>query len=352
MADGITTNGTGAGRRGITPEDLYRFVYVSDPQLSPDGSTVAFVRTTIDREADTYRAQIWVVPADGGCPPRRFTAGPNDTAPRWSPDGRHLAFLAKRGGSDAKAQIWLMNAAGGEAWPLTELPEGASAPEWSADGAWIACTSQVRAKDDRDRDPAPTIAALGDRESDVRVLDRLKNRMDGEGFYDDRRRHLFVVPVRGQERGAARQLTFGETNEGQPAWSPDGATLAFVSARHAERDYDNKSDVWTIAVAGEGATPQRVTRTTGPCAAPVFSPDGQWLAYTGHDNAPDSGPSTIVGLWLVPSDGSAAPRNLTAALDLRMGLGVGTDVRAGLSTSKPVWAPDGTLTPIAGPAWW
>jgi len=110
MGDGSTASITGGKKRGITPEDLYRFVYVSNPQLSPDGATVAFVRTTIDREADTYRAQVWAVPSDGSRPPRRFTAGPNDTAPRWSPDGRHLAFLARRGGADAKAQIWLMRA--------------------------------------------------------------------------------------------------------------------------------------------------------------------------------------------------------------------------------------------------
>jgi len=341
MTAETTTHATGAARRGMVPEDLYRFVYVSDPQLSPDGATVAFVRTTVDREADGYRAQIWAVPSDGSRAPRRFTAGPNDTAPRWSPDGRSLAFLARRGGPDDKAQIWIMGAAGGEAWPLTDLPEGASAPEWSADGAWLACTSQVRAADDRDRDISPKIAALGDRQSDVRVLDRLKNRMDGEGFYDDRRRHLFVVPVQGQERGAARQLTFGEMNESQPAWSPDGTTLAFVSARHEERDHDNKSDVWTIALEGERAAPRRVTRTTGPCAAPVFSPDGKSLAYTGHDNAPDSGPSTIVGLWLVPSDGSAAPRNLTAALDRPVGSGIGTDARYGTPADRPLWTPDG-----------
>ncbi|CAA9558785.1 MAG: Acylamino-acid-releasing enzyme [uncultured Thermomicrobiales bacterium] len=344
MGKGMTTGASGKGLRGITPEDLYRFTYVSDPQLSPDGATVAFVRTTIDREADGYRSQIWVVPSGGEGTPRRFTAGPGDTAPRWSPDGQTLAFLAKRGGAGVgnKAQIWLIGATGGEAWPLTDLPEGASAPEWSPDGARIVCTSQVRAADDRDRDEPTPPTEEGRKKSDVRVIDHLKNRLDGEGFYDDRRRHLFVVPVRGQERGVARQVTAGECNENVPAWSPDGQTLAFVSARHADRDYDNKSDIWTISVGDDGvAEPRRVTRTTGPCSGPVFSPDGATIAYTGHDNAPDSGPSTIAGLWVVPTDGSAAPRNLTAAIDRPVGAGIGTDSRYGTPADRPLWTPDG-----------
>jgi dipeptidyl aminopeptidase/acylaminoacyl peptidase len=333
----------GATKRGITADDLYRFTYVSDPHLSPDGATVAFVRTTVDREADGYRAQVWVAPADGSSPPRRFTAGPNDSTPRWSPDGQMLAFLARRGGKDAKAQVWLIGAGGGEAWPLTDAREGASAPEWSPDGTQIAFTSQVRAADDRERSAPPPPTKEGEKQSDVKVIDRLKYRMDGEGFYDDRRRHLFVVPVRGQERGAARQLTFGDYNESAPAWSPDGRTLVFASARHADRDFDNKGDIWTIAIGAAGdvpAEPQQVTRTTGPCAGPVFSPDGRTIAYTGHDNAPDSGPTTITGLWLVPTDGSAPPQNLVAGLDRPIGSGIGTDARYGTPADRPVWTPD------------
>ena len=181
----------------------------------------------------------------------------------------------------------------------------------------------MRAADDRERSAPPPPAKEGEKQSDVKVIDRLKYRMDGEGFYDDRRRHLFVVPVRGQERGPARQLTFGDYNESAPAWSPDGRTLAFASARHADRDFDNKGDIWTIAIGAAGdvpAEPCQVTRTTGPCAGPVFSPDGRTIAYTGHDNAPDSGPTTITGLWLVPADGSAPPQNLVAGLDRPIGI--------------------------------
>ncbi|MFN8512807.1 MAG: hypothetical protein U0841_09520 [Chloroflexia bacterium] len=331
----MTATEQGATPRPITPEDLYRFTYVGDPQLSPDGRTIAFVRTTVDKEADTYRSQIWLVPADGSRAARRFTAGPSDSAPRWSPDGRTLAFLARRAGG--KAQIWLIGAAGGEAWQLTDAKEGAGEPVWSKDGARIAFSSQVRADDDKDRAPSSDmvdVEALTGKKSDARLIQKLKYKMDGEGFYDDRRRHLFVAELRGQERGEVRQITFGECNESQPARSPDGTRLAFVSARHDERDRDNKSDIWTIAVDEEGAEPQRVTRTTGPCEEPQFSPDGYWIAYTGHDNAPDSGPGTISGLWVVPADGSAPPRNIAAKLDRPVGSGPMTDSRHGSASDK------------------
>src|SRR5438094_3333997 len=144
------TGANGADRRRLTPEDLYRLTFVGDPQLSPDGALVAFVYTTIDREGDRYRSQIWTVPADGSAPPRRFTAGPSDSAPRWSPDGAMLAFLAKRGGADARAQLRLIGARGGEAWPLTDaadVPDGAADPQWSPDGRWIAFTSKVKLGD-------------------------------------------------------------------------------------------------------------------------------------------------------------------------------------------------------------
>src|SRR5436309_1793061 len=127
-----------AALRRITEDDLLRFEWVADPQISPDGARVAFVRVKVDSAADEYRTSIWVVDAAGG-EPRRFTSGPHDTQPRWSPEGRSLAFV--RGAEGKPGQIWLLPLAGGEPTALTQLARGAGSPAWSPDGARLAFTS-------------------------------------------------------------------------------------------------------------------------------------------------------------------------------------------------------------------
>src|SRR5574341_1749792 len=131
----------GVAPRAMTPHDLTRIHFVSDPQISPDGRRVAFVVTVLSEERDEYLSNIWIVDVAGGAP-RRFTAGPGrDTSPRWSHDGTRLAFLSERALKE-KAQLYVMPADGGEAIRLTELKNGVSAPAWSPDGTHLVFLSR------------------------------------------------------------------------------------------------------------------------------------------------------------------------------------------------------------------
>lgn len=257
-----------APTRGMAPEDVYELVGVSDPRISPDGATVAYVLTTIDAEENAYRSAIWVVPTDGSARPRRFSHGPKrDTSPRWSPDGGRLAFVSDREG-DGGGQLYVIPSDGGEALQITDLgKEGVAEPEWSPDGTAIAFTARVRdtayeETDDRRRPP--------------RHIKRLKHKLDSVGWTFDRPRHLFVVPADGSR--APTQITRGAYEDGGPAWSPDGRRIAFTSARHRDWDIDlGANDVYVVDRAGGG--PRRVTRTEGGYGLPSWSPDGKRIAH-------------------------------------------------------------------------
>ena len=167
-----------AQRRHITDKDIFAFVWVADPQISPDGSQVAFVRVSIDEKKDAYDTAIWLARTDGSEPPRAITSGIRDTSPRWSPDGRRLAFVrsVEKDGRPQPAQIHLMAMAGGEPWAITDIPRGAGNPEWAPDGKTIAFSSTARPAD---LTSAQKPAADKPRESDVRVITEAVYRANG-----------------------------------------------------------------------------------------------------------------------------------------------------------------------------
>ncbi len=311
----------------MIPEDLYEFRFLADAQISPDGSRVAYVVRTIDREQNTYRSGIWLVPADGASQGTRFTSGPGqDSLPRWSPDGNTLAFVSDRNAptDDAKKRkpknIFALSLAGGEARQLTSFDDDAGDLVWSPDGKRLAFTL---------KDPK----AKGTDDDGIRVYDRMRYKTD-EGFLlDGRRRHVWVVDLAG---GEPRNLTDGDWDDAQPAWSPDGALLAFVSNRTDDREKNTVADIHVVGIGGGG---WRVTDGVGSYGNPHFSPDGSVIACYGVAKAVGSSAKNV-HLFVFPARGDGAGRDLTDGWDRTVGSTVMSDMRSHMQTLPPTWSAD------------
>jgi dipeptidyl aminopeptidase/acylaminoacyl peptidase len=306
----------------MAPPDLTRIRFLGDAQISPDGRTVAFVVTTLSEEKDEYLSNIWLVEAAGG-EPRRFTTGPRrDTAPRWSPDGSRLAFVSEREPGQ-KGQLHVMPVRGGEPTRLTDLRHGVGRPVWSPDGSRLAFVARVGGAVEPESEEEKR------KSRPARVITTLKYRFNGEGFIYDRRAQVFVVAAAG---GEPRQITEGDYDHADPAWSPDGGAIAFAAARHHGRDHDDASDIWLVPAAGGAA--RRLTRTAGPAGYPAFSPSGDAVAFLGRSTLNAFGAN--VRLFTVPAAGGA-PVCLTEDFDRSCSpLGL-----------PPLWSPDGRTLTVA-----
>ncbi len=209
---------------GVKPTDLAHLITLGSPTLSPDGRTAVVAVVRPDLDEDEYRTQLWTVATDGSAVPRRLTHGTNDSAPRYSPDGRWLAFL--RAEPEGKPQLHVLPADGGDARKLTDLPLGAGAPNWSPDSTRIAFSARVPEPGRYGQDEKIT----PDKEPPRRITG-LQYRLDGVGFTLDRRQHVYVVDVADSDPAPEpKQLTDGDWDDTDPTWSPDGASIAFLSA--------------------------------------------------------------------------------------------------------------------------
>jgi dipeptidyl aminopeptidase/acylaminoacyl peptidase len=321
------------GVDGLSPEDRFRLVAIGDVQCSPDGALVAFVQQCLDLEADEARTAIWIVPADGSAPSRRLTWGRGDRHPRWSPDGRALAFVSERAG---RPQLYVIDRAGGEARRLETTVDAASPPVWSPDGTRIAFVAQVEVPPPGPRHPGePESLRARSGSRGPRVIAAYDYRFDGRGYFDDRYAHVHVVPADGS--GGERRLTEGRFGHDEPCWTPDGRAL-IVRARRSEA-FDPRAghDLWRVDAASGELTP--FLPWDGLVSAPRFSPDGDWLAFVGLPRERNDGVAPAC-LWVMAADGSAPSRNLTAELDRPVGGAIPCDLRYGMGGEPFAWHGD------------
>ncbi|MBA2436160.1 MAG: S9 family peptidase [Chthoniobacterales bacterium] len=356
-------------KRNITEKDLFDFVWIGSPQISPDGARVAYVRVTVNEKKDGYDTSIWMVPTAADEAPRQLTSGPRDTGPRWSPDGKWIVFsrASEKEGKKQPPQLCLLPMSGGDAFVFTDLPKGAGNPNWSPDGKSIVFTSssnpedlakQARKKKLEEEakkiaqatvSPGPNEKKEGGRaveeehESDVHVITRAVYRDDEEGYLDPKRPdHLWLVsaPRSADEKVEPRQLTNGRFNEGNPLWSNDGAQIYFASWHVDEPYYElPKTEVYVVPAQGGAAK----LLTTVPLGVRSFalSPDGKRVAFIAAVNEPVNS-FTQTDLWTLDLTENAKPINLTTNFDFDAGDSVFGDNAAprGFGRNTPVWSAD------------
>jgi dipeptidyl aminopeptidase/acylaminoacyl peptidase len=267
-----------AASRLITIDDYFQIRDVGQPELSPDGQWVAYtVRTKMLKE-DKNETRIWMVSTHGGEPLPMTAEGVSSGHPRWSPDGKFLAFTSSRNGG--KSQVWLLNRLGGEAVRLTDIAQGVGDFEWSPDSTRLVLVLQdpkpedAEAEKDKDK-PAPAKPKT----QPPYVIDRLQFKEDTVGYLDNRRTHLYVFNV---EKKTVTQITSGSFDDEQPAWSPDGKQLAFTSNRSMpDPDASRDTNIWVVAAdnSDKGAHVTQITTNPGADGQPAWSPDGKWITY-------------------------------------------------------------------------
>ena len=259
----------------LQPEDIFALEYANDPQVSPDGETIAYVRTSMDIMTDKARKAIWLSDLDGDAHRPLLASRANFTSPRWSPRGDRLAYVSNSEGSN---QIYVKWLATGDTALVSNLSKSPSHVTWSPDGRWLAFLMFVPEV----MVPLASMPAKpknADWADPVKQIEALTYRSDGEGFLEQGQRQLFIIPAEG---GTPRQLTHGAYEaSGRLNWSKDGARIYFVSHRVADWEYEpEESDIYSVVLASGEIT--RHTDRVGPDTNPSLSPNGRYLAYTGH----------------------------------------------------------------------
>lgn len=300
-----------SGKRPVTPEDTYSLRTISALDVAPDGQSLAYVVDVADRDKNNYASALFLGGLAGGEARRITRKDAYDSSPRFSPDGKRLAFLSNRGGG---AQLVVARADGRKPRTLTEVAEGVDGYDWSPDGKWLVFVTT---------DPAT-------KEVDPIVITGSLIQKDGEGFVDKRRSHLWIVSSDG---AAPRQLTRGPHDDSEPRWSPDGGLIAFVSNRTEDPDASDNTDIYVVQPDGTGL--RQVAANPGPDESPRWSHAGDRLAFVGNLRENDFYQANH--LMVAPLAGGTTV-DLSGGLDTWVALD-GFDSDSG-GRAAPQWSPD------------
>ena len=306
----------------LTAMDEFQLQLPTDPQISPDGKRIAYVRRFADPMTDKRYSNLWIINTDGTDHRPLTTGNRSDVSPRWSPDGARLAYLSD---ADGKQQIYIRWMDTGQTARITNLEQAPDAIAWSPDAKMLSFSSLVLGKGPHlaDLPAAPSGAKWADPPT---AYDRLVYRFNGAGYLKPGYMQLFVVDSEG---GAPRQVTNGNFPNGgnefgpsRASWTPDGKYLIVSVNRHPESDHEYlDSEVYEFSVA-DGSL-RALTNRKGPDNSPVVSPNGKWIAYTGFDDRYQGHQTTK--LYVMNRDGSGS-HSISDKLD--------RDIQS------PEWAPD------------
>lgn len=313
----------------MSVEDVLSLQVASDPQLSPDGAWIAFTVLQCDAQKNTTSSSIWLVSSTGGKTenPRQLTGdSAHDSMPRWSPDGQTLAFLSDRSGTQ---QLHLLPMGGGEALQLTTLANGITEYSWRPDGRVLLAHSPWKPADDQETSITT---------ADAHVYTRLGERWDGMGYKHRRYQQLWLIPL----EGAALRLTSEPVDLVQSCWSPDGQEVVFCANRRADPDLSVSMALWVLTIAS--GQMRRLTPEDGLAQVPVWSPNGQNIAYI---YTPDQTETGNMVPWIVDAQGQTPPHPAVQGAEELTCQSWLIDELRGEWLMRPEWYPDSQALLVA-----